>query len=93
MQAICKTLPEHSVVRDMDCIGDVLAPRIIAEIGDVQRFRNKHSLIAYAGISPELFMPLSERYPNRATLIFVKRAIMQSLIKHKPADNPVYDFI
>ena len=40
----------YSVVRDMNCIGDVLAPRIIAEIGDVRRFKNKHSLIAYAGI-------------------------------------------
>lgn len=50
MQALCKTLPEYSVVREMNCIGDVLAPRIIAEIGDVRRFRNKHSLIAYAGI-------------------------------------------
>ena len=50
MQDLCKTLPEYSVVRDMNCIGDVLAPRIIAEIGDVRRFRNKHSLIAYAGI-------------------------------------------
>ena len=50
MQDLCKTLPEYSVVRDMNCIGDVLAPRIIAEIGDVRRFRNKHSHIAYAGI-------------------------------------------
>lgn len=50
MQILCKTLPEYSVVRDMNCIGDVLAPRIIAEIGDVRRFKNKHALIAYAGI-------------------------------------------
>lgn len=50
MQVLCKTLPEYSVVKDMSCIGDVLAPRIIAEIGDVRRFKNKHSLIAYAGI-------------------------------------------
>ena len=50
MQELAKSLPEYSVVRNMPCIGDVLAPRIIAEIGDVNRFRNKHSLIAYAGI-------------------------------------------
>ena len=37
MQALCKTLPEYSVVRDMDCIGDVLAPRIIAEIATFQK--------------------------------------------------------
>ena len=50
MQILCKTLPEYSVVRDMNCIGDVLALRIIAEIGDVRRFKKKHALIAYAGI-------------------------------------------
>ena len=34
MQELCNTLPEYSVVKEMDCIGDILAPRIIAEIGD-----------------------------------------------------------
>ena len=29
MQSFAKTLPEYSVVREMPCIGDVLAPRII----------------------------------------------------------------
>ncbi|WP_367267425.1 transposase [Ruminococcus sp.] len=50
MLNLCKTLPEYSVVRDINCIGDVLEPHIIAERGDLRRFRNKHSLIAYAGI-------------------------------------------
>ena len=50
MQDLCNTLPEYSVIKEMNCIGDTLAPRIIAEIGDVRRFKNKHSLIAYAGI-------------------------------------------
>ena len=44
MQTIAKSLPEYSVVREMPCIGDTLAPRIIAEIGDISRFNNKHSL-------------------------------------------------
>ncbi|MDE6088349.1 MAG: transposase, partial [Oscillospiraceae bacterium] len=100
MQAICKTLPEYSVVRDMDCIGDVLAPRIIAEIGDVQRFRNKHSLIAYAGIDAPPYQSgafhASERKISKRGNPYLRKTgyeIMQSLIKHKPADNPVYDFI
>lgn len=42
----------------MNCIGDTLAPRIIAEIGDVRRFNNKHSLIAYAGIDSPLINQL-----------------------------------
>lgn len=100
MQEICKTLPEYSVVRDMNCIGDVLAPRIIAEIGDVRRFRNKHSLIAYAGIDAPPYQSgafnASERKISKRGNSYLRKTgyeIMQSLIKHKPSDDPVYDFI
>lgn len=100
MQALCKTLPEYSVVRDMNCIGDVLAPRIIAEIGDVRRFRNKHSLIAYAGIDAPPYQSgtfnASERKISKRGNSYLRKTgyeIMQSLIKHKPGDDPVYDFI
>ena len=50
MQELAKTLPEYPVVRAMSGVGDTLAPRIIAEIGDVRRFKNRKALIAYAGI-------------------------------------------
>ena len=100
MQMLCKTLPEYSVVRDMNCIGDVLAPRIIAEIGDVRRFRNKHSLIAYAGIDAPPYQSgafnASERNISKRGNAYLRKTgyeIMQSLIKHKPIDDPVYDFI
>ena len=100
MQALCKSLQEYSVVRDMNCIGDVLAPRIIAEIGDVRRFKNKHSLIAYAGIDAPPYQSgtfnASERKISKRGNSYLRKTgyeIMQSLIKHKPADDPVYDFI
>ncbi len=100
MQALCKTLPEYPVVREMNCIGDVLAPRIIAEIGDVRRFRNKHSLIAYAGIDAPPYQSgafnASERKISKRGNSYLRKTgyeIMQSLIKHKPADDAVYNFI
>lgn len=100
MQDICKTLPEYSVVRDMDCIGEVLAPRIIAEIGDVRRFKNKHSLIAYAGIDAPPYQSgtfnASERKISKRGNRYLRKTgyeIMQSYIKHKPVGDPVYDFI
>ena len=99
MQALCKVLPEYSVVRDMNCIGDVLAPRI-AEIGDVRRFKNKHSLIAYAGIDAPPYQSgsfnASERKISKRGNTYLRKTeykIMQSLIQHKPANDPVYDFI
>ena len=100
MQLFSKTLPEYSVIRDMNCIGDVLAPRIIAEIGDIRRFKNKHSLIAYAGIDAPPYQSgafnASERKISKRGNAYLRKTgyeIMQSLIKHKPADDPVYDFI
>lgn len=100
MQALCKSLPEYSVVREMPCIGDTLAPRIIAEIGDVRRFRNKHSLIAYAGIDAPPYQSgafnATERHISKRGNSYLRKTgfeIMQSLIQHKPEGDAVYDFI
>ncbi|MBQ3937165.1 MAG: IS110 family transposase [Ruminococcus sp.] len=100
MQLLSKTLSEYAVIRDMNCIGDVLAPRIIAEIGDIRRFKNKHSLIAYAGIDAPPYQSgafnASERKISKRGNAYLRKTgyeIMQSLIKHKPNGDPVYDFI
>ena len=50
MQELAKSLPEYSVVRGMGGVEEVLAPKLIAEIGDVRRFHSGKALIAYAGI-------------------------------------------
>lgn len=44
------TLPEYTVVSEMNGVGDKTRSRLIAEIGDVTRFRNAGFLIAYCGI-------------------------------------------
>lgn len=100
MQAFAKTLPEYSVIRELPCIGDTLAPRIIAEIGDIRRFKNKRSLIAYAGIDAPPYQSgafnATERHISKRGNSYLRKTgyeIMQSLIKHKPYDDPVYDFI
>lgn len=100
MQDFAKTLPEYSIVRNMPCIGDTLAPRIIAEIGDVRRFNNKHSLIAYAGIDAPPYQSgkfnATERHISKRGNPYLRKTgyeIMQSLVKHKPENDVVYDFI
>ena len=55
MQELSKSLPEYSVVRAMGGVGEVLAPKLIAEIGDVRRFHSGKALIAYAGIDAPPF--------------------------------------
>ena len=49
MKELAKSLPEYATVRSMGGVGDSLAPRLIAEIGDVRRLHNGHALIALAG--------------------------------------------
>jgi len=100
MQVLAKTLPEYSVVRNMRCIGDVLAPRLIAEIGDVRRFTNKHALIAYAGIDAPPYQSgafnATERHISKRGNSYLRKTgyeVMQCLIQHKPEGDAVFDFI
>ena len=100
MQELAKSLPEFSVIREMPCIGDTLAPRIIAEIGDIRRFKNKHSLIAYAGIDAPPYQSgafnATERHISKRGNSYLRKTgyeIMQCLIQHKPIGDPVYEFI
>ena len=50
MDEIASTLPEFKVVSAMSGVGKKTRSRLIAEIGDISRFDNPNSLIAYAGI-------------------------------------------
>ena len=100
MQALAKTLPEFSLVRSFNCVGDILAPLLIAEIGDVRRFKNKHSLIAYAGIDAPPYQSgtffATERHISKRGNAYLRKVgfeVMQCLIKHSPEDDPVYGFI
>ena len=100
MNELGKTLPEYSLISEMKCIGEGLTPRIIAEIGDVRRFHNKHSLIAYAGIDAPPFQSGSytamERHITKRGNKYLRKVIYEvclSYIQHKPEGDPVYEFI
>lgn len=55
MQALATSLPEYPVVRALPGVGEVLAARLIAEIGDVRRFHSGSALVAYSGIDAPPF--------------------------------------
>ena len=50
MNKLASTLPEYEEIIEMPGVGKKLAPRIIAEIGDIRRFNNAGCLIDYAGL-------------------------------------------
>lgn len=101
MQTIAYTLPEYKVVRALKGVGDKLAPRLIAEIGDVTRFNSAKSLNAYAGNDAPPHQSgqyegtkrhISKR--GSASLRKVGYEIMMALKITKPTeDNAVYEFM
>ena len=101
MQEIAKTLPEYSTVRSMGGVGDTLAPRLIADIGDVRRFHSSKALIAYAGIDAPpyqsgQFVGTQRKISKRGSPGLRKTGyeVMCVLKMHKePEDNAVYRFI
>ena len=50
MDKLARELPEYDVISEMPGCGQKLTSRVIAEIGDVRRFKNAGSIIAYAGL-------------------------------------------
>ncbi|RII32917.1 IS110 family transposase [Clostridium chromiireducens] len=100
MQELAKSLKEYAVVREMGGVGDIIAPRLIAEIGDIRRFHSGKALIAYAGIDAPpyqsgQFNGTRRRISKRgsATLRKTGFEIMKYLKINKPESNSVYLFI
>lgn len=98
MQELAITLPEYDTVRSMNGVGDVLAPRLIAEIGDVRRFHSGSALIAFAGIDSPPFQSGSftgtrRKISKRGSSLLRKTGyeVMKCLKTVKPSqDNSVY---
>lgn len=50
MDKLARELPEYDVINEIPGCGKKLTSRVIAEIGDIRRFKNDGSIIAYAGL-------------------------------------------
>lgn len=101
MKELSKSLPEYHVVRAMGGVGNVLAPKLIAEIGDVRRFHSSKALVAYAGIdAPPYqsgdFVGTSRKISKRGSSLLRKVGYetMRVLKTHSaPEDDAVYRYI
>ena len=101
MDELARQLPEFETVSNMSGVGNKIRARLIAEIGDVRRFKNSNCLIAYAGIDvPPFqsgqFVATNRRITKRGNkhLRKVGYETMKSLKTVKPTkDNAVYLFI
>ena len=101
MDELARQLPEFETVSNMSGVGNKIRARLIAEIGDVRRFKNSNCLIAYAGIDvPPFqsgqFVATNRRITKRGNkhLRKVGYEAMKSLKTVKPTkENAVYLFI
>ena len=100
MNRLASQLPEYETVMGMYGAGPSTGPQLMAEIGDIRRFPKKNSIIAYAGIDPgkndsgdvtrKTNKSSKRGSPYLRKTLFV---IMDVLIRLKPVDDPVYQFI
>ena len=101
MKELAKSLPEYSTVRAMGGVGDVLAPKLIAEIGDVRRLHSAKALIAWAGIDPPpyesgQFVGTNRKISKKGSSTLRKTGyeVMRVLKSHQaPKDCTVYNYI
>ena len=100
MQELAKGLPEYAVVRGMGGVGEVLAPKLIAEVGDVRRFHSGKALIAFAGIDTPPYESGQFAGSNRkitkrgsAALRKVGYETMRCIKTHPRPNDPVYQYI
>lgn len=101
MQELAKKLDEYNVVREMPGVGDILAPRLIASIGDIRRFHSSKALIAYAGIDSPAYesgnYKGNQRKISKRGSAYLRKTgyeIMASIKAAKPIqDSAVYDYI
>ena len=85
----------------MGGVGDVLAVKLIAEIGDVRKLHSAKALIAWAGIDPPpyesgKFVGSKRKITKRgsSTLRKVGYEVMRVLKSHPaPKDDAVYNYI
>jgi len=99
MKALAASLPEYPVVIEFRGVGEILAPQLIAEIGDIYRYFQKSSLVRYAGLEPVENQSGKFRggesiskqgSPHLRKTLF---QVMDGLLKHAPADDPIFQFL
>ena len=100
MKRLAESLLEYPVVSQMFGVGDILGPQLMAEVGDVFRYRNKGSLVAFAGLEAPPYQ--SGKFESSSRSISKKGSphlrktlfqIAQIYLQRAPADEPVYQFI
>ena len=100
MNRLASSLPEYETVLAMPGVGKILAPQLVAEIGDVARFHSKRALTAFAGLDSPPYQSgqfeSKERKISKRGSPHLRRAlfrVMTMLLLNQPEDDEVYQFM
>lgn len=100
MNTLASQLPEYPVVMAMYGVGDTLGPQLMAEIGDVTRFKHHNALTAFAGVDPGANQSSEKETKHNKTSKRGSPALRKTLflvadciLKKAPSDEPVFQFM
>ena len=100
MNEIANSMDEYNEVKNMSGVGNRLAPILIAEIGDIRRFKNAGSLIAYAGIDAPPYQSgqfeAINRHISKRGNKYLRKAgyeVMKSIKSFCKVGNELYDYM
>ena len=100
MEKLASELPEYETVIAMHGVGKILAPQLIAEIGDIRNFPKRSSLARFAGIEPPenqsgSYNQHSRRISKQGSP-HLRRALFQVMccvLKMKNNNEPTFQFL
>ena len=100
MKRLAELLPEYPVISSFYGVGDILGPQIMAEVGDVIRFRSKGSLVCFAGLEPPEYQSgkfeSGNRHISKTGSPHLRKAlfqVMDCILKKSPQGDPIYQFL
>jgi len=100
MKRLASLLPEYPIVSNFYGVGDILGPQLMAEIGDIYRYKHKGSLVCFAGLEAPPYQSGTFDSNNRSISKkgspHLRKALFQVMgcyLQHSPADEPVFQFL
>ena len=100
MDKLANKLPEYNVISEIPGCGKKLTARVIAEIGDIRRFKNAGSIIAYAGLDAPPYQSgqfeATNRHISKRGNKYLRKTgyeIMKSVKSNVNSDNELKAYI
>ena len=99
MKRLAMLLPEYNIAIGFHGVGEIFAPQLMAEIGDIYRYHKKSALVRFAGLEP--VENKSGKFQGKETISkqgspHLRKTlfqVMDCLLKHKPTADPIFLFL